>query len=72
MNIKQRNFEIDMMWRQLGELDGLDQNDFRRGHSVRFQQSSHAFTTGREVHAFLSGALEAVRWLRYQEEKNDG
>lgn len=69
MDLRQRYHEIKMMWRQLGELDALDEDDFISGMLVRFQRQLHRFMTTREVHAFLTGAIEAVRWLRYEEEK---
>ncbi len=68
---KQRIYEIKMMWRQLEEFEATHGDDFLSGMTVRFQKQSYRFTTTREIHAFLTGALEAVRWLRYEEEKND-
>ena len=71
MDVKQRNHEIKMMFRQLGELDVLDEDDFMRGCLLWIQRQSYRFTTTREVHAFLTGTLEAVRWLQKEEEEDD-
>ena len=68
-NTKQRYHEIDMMWRQLDEFGAVREKDYKRGFTVRLSEQTHVFGTGREVHAFLSGALDMVRHLAYLNEK---
>ncbi len=71
MNQQKRRFEIDMMWRQLGEEGALNENDYHRGMSVRLFLNTHVFTSLREVHALLSGALDAVRYQALKQEQED-
>ena len=68
-NTRQRYHEIEMMWRQLDEFGAVREHDYKNGFTVRLSQQTHVFGTGREVHAFLSGALDMVRLLSYLNEK---
>lgn len=71
MDIAQRIHEIKMMWRQLDVFNVLDEHDSISGLTVHFRRQPFRFNTRREVHAFLTGLLEAIRWMRYEEEKDN-
>ena len=65
MNQKQRNHEIDLMWRQLESHELVKEHDYKRGCTVRLMDTTHAFNTTREVHAYLTGAYELIGLLVY-------
>ncbi len=71
MNQQRRRFEIEMMWRQLNELRARDGHDYLRNMNVRLFHTTHIFSTYREVHAFLSGALDAIRYTQQEQEDAD-
>lgn len=70
MNQHQRSFEIEMMWRQLDKEEARHEHDYLRNMAVRLFCTTYVFSTYREVHAFLSGALDAVRYTQ-QEQQDD-
>jgi len=71
VNQQQRKHEIDMMWRQLGEYGVQQAGDYLDVNRlvVRLCQSTTGFRDRKQIHAFLSGALEVTRFLDYQKER---